>query len=222
MAIIWLDIETIPSANPPDPESIDPPANYKNPETIAKWQEENAEAVWRKESLESIKGKICSIAWAVGDGEVCFRGIWQKPIEEILCDFELVVQEEAAKSNRVTFGGFNHGSFDMQWLYHRALKFNLVGLIDQIPRERYSKYLLDVRSLWTGGDNYAKGTLYDIAKFLGYEVFDDMDGGKVFDFYQEERFEEIEKYNKHDVFLTRNIAWEMSQGNPPLDFRKSA
>ena len=75
---IFLDIETIPNQSPEYRAkvraAIKPPGNISKPDSIAKWMDENAESATdeavAKTGLDPAAGHICSIAWAVGDGEV--------------------------------------------------------------------------------------------------------------------------------------------------------
>ena len=78
--------------------------------------------------------------------------------------------------------------------------------------------VVDVRDFWTCGNPTGKGKLKDIAKFLGMEIIEGMDGGQVFDLYLEERFDEISRYCSLDVDLTRTLAWRMGIGGvrPPV------
>jgi uncharacterized protein YprB with RNaseH-like and TPR domain len=122
---------------------------------------------------------------------------------------------EGVKVNQVTWGGFNLRSFDLNWIYHRAVKYDLSNLMDYISRERFAKNVLDVRELWTGGDPYGKGKLKDIARFLGIETIPDVDGSMCFDLFLDKKFEQIAEYCKRDVEITREIAWRMDKGNAP-------
>ena len=75
---IYLDIETIPSQSPDYLEevrsNITAPAQYKKPESIAAWIAENGDAaaaeIVSKTSFDPALGHICSLSWALGDGDV--------------------------------------------------------------------------------------------------------------------------------------------------------
>ena len=214
MPILWLDIETIPPEEKPPLDSIQAPSNYKDPVKIAAYQEENLDKTWREQALNSAQGRVLCLAWAVGNAPPVCRGIWDKTIFEVLSEFNDVVQDIVG-NGAVTWGGFNLRGFDLNWLYHRAVKYDLPALMDFIPRERFAKNILDVRDLWTGGDPYGKGKLKDIARFLGIPA-PDMDGGDVLDLYLAGEFEKIAAYCKQDVEMTRAIAWRMGRGTPPV------
>jgi hypothetical protein len=182
---------------------------------ISAYQEENVDKAWREQALNSTQGRMLCIAWAVGNTPPVCRGIWNRNLVEVLTELDGVVQDIADKGG-IIWGGFNLRSFDLNWLYHRAVKYDLPTLKDFIPRERFAKNVLDVRDLWTGGDSYGKGKLKDIACFLGFPIMDDVDGGEVFDLYFAGEFEKIAAYCSHDVALTRAIAHRMGKGNPPV------
>ena len=219
--MLWIDIETLPAIEKPDLESLEPPKTHKKPETIQQWREDNQDKVWREQALDSMAGRICCISYALSNGPTHCLGIWSMSEYEILRTLDEQAQSSMSrnKANVIQWGGFNHKSFDMNWIWHRAVKYGLPTLIDFIPRSRYDRNFFDVRDLWTGGDTYGKGTLYGIARYLGYPVCEDMDGGQVLDRYLAGDFETIEKYNRYDVELTRSIAHDFGKGNPPSKHR---
>ena len=215
MSILWFDIETIPAVEKPPLDTVQAPANYKDPVKIAAYQEENVDKVWREQALNSVQGRLLCIGWADGNSPPVCRGIWDRSVAEVVSEFNDVVQG-IVDDGPITWGGFNLRGFDLNWLYHRGVKYDLPALMDFIPRERFAKNILDVRDLWTGGDPYGKGKLKDIARFLGLPVMDDVDGGEVFDLYLAGEVEKIAAYCKHDVAITRAIAHRMGKGNPPV------
>ena len=218
MSFLWIDIETLPPEEMPPIEDVPIPGNLKKPETIAEYQKANQEKAWRDMALSSISGRVCCVSWAVGNAPAVCRGIWEKSEVEILDELNSVVQDLAIDERKVHWAGFNLQSFDLNWLWHRAIKYDLAALSDYIPRERYPRNLLDVRSLWTGGDTYGKGKLKEIAVFLGMPIIEGMDGGEVLDKFIAKDFDTISRYCRYDVELTRQIAWRMGAGNPPAKY----
>ena len=85
MNTVYLDIETIPCQSPEYREevraNITAPAQYKKPESIAEWIEKNGDAaadeIVAKTSFDPAHGHICTIGFAIGDGEV--RRFMRKP-----------------------------------------------------------------------------------------------------------------------------------------------
>lgn len=215
MSIFWIDIETIPSESRPDHTEIAAPGNYKDPVKIEEYQKAAVDKVWREEALASSHGRLLCVAWAVGNVPPVCRGIWDKDEFGVLSDLNDAVQDVFSDERSITWGGFNLRGFDLNWIWHRAVKYDLPALMDTIKRDRFSKNVFDVRELWTGGDPYGKGRLKDIAAFLGIETMG-MDGGEVFDLYLAGEFERIAEYCKQDVEITRAVAWRMGKGSPPI------
>lgn len=212
---LWIDIETIPSDTKPDLETIPVPGNYTKAETIQKFREDNQDKFWREQALHSLQGKICCIGWAVGNSPAVCRGVWEKSELAILQELNAVAQDIASSQGNVMWAGFNLKSFDLNWIWHRSVKHNLVALRDYIQRDRYPRNVLDVRDIWTGGDAYGKGKLKDIARFFGFDTIEGVDGSEVFDLFQSGDFAKISEYCRRDVEMTREIAWRMGRGNQP-------
>lgn len=202
MATLWFDIETIPGAEMPPLDSIQAPGNYKNPETILKYQQENQEAAWRKQALNSLEGQIVCLSYAVDKDPVVCLGLWEMSEREILVEISNQV------NSMTRWAGFNIRSFDLNWLWHRAVKHGIDPLIAYIPRQRYSHEVLDVREYWTGGDTYAPGKMQSIADFLGLESYP-VSGADIFDLYQSGKYDEIMMHCNDDVRVCREIAIRM-------------
>ena len=205
---LYIDLETTPGPVKPDPASIAAPANYKDPDKIRAYQESSVESEWRKESLCSLKGRVICIGWAVDDD----------PAQTLLIDNEDVLLSKFLDAVLPIFSdhegvdwiGFNLRTFDLNWLRHRAYKYQIPALAIQIPFQRYDKRVIDLREVWNGADYQGRGTLSEIADFLGIEgKKDGMDGSKVCGMWQEGRMEEIAAYCRQDVELTRNLARRM-------------
>lgn len=204
----YIDIETIPGPVMPDPETIVPPANYKNPDTIKKFQEENVESAWRKEALVSVKGRVLVIGFAFNDGDVMSvqHNGNGKGEEEVLRAFWGHLEKELKNARGFEWVGFNLRPFDLNWLRHRAYKYGLHRLAQHIPFARYDKSVVDLREVWNGADYQGKGKLGEIARFLGLgSKTEGIDGSKVFDFWQAGKIDEVAAYCRDDVELTRAI-----------------
>jgi 3'-5' exonuclease len=198
-----VDIETIPGPERPDPSTLTPPANYKKPETIAAWQEENADKVYRQQALDPMQGRICSVAW-------CFEDLSVRSVTvgvEAQDEGELFEQFTAAilagyRGREIRWIGHNL-DFDLGFLWKRSFKYPSAAFLrGLIPRERWSKQLIDTLRLWQFGRELVG--LGDLAEFLGLEGKTGS-GSEVWDMYQAGQFEEIGAYNRQDVALTRQI-----------------
>ena len=206
---LFIDVETICSATPPDPSTIKAPANYKDPDKIAAYQREAVEAEWRKEALKSHKGRVLVIGWAIDMGPVQSVQHDGSDEEGMILDFWTRLRAELGQTQRPSIVGFNCRSFDCNWLRHRAYKYQLPAMASFFPWERYAKNVVDLREQWLGADYRGEGTLDDLAKFLGIEgKTAGMDGSQVFDYWQAGRINEVSEYCRRDVELTRNL-WAM-------------
>ena len=209
---LFVDIETIPGPVRPDPSTLTPPATHKKPETIQKWQEENAETVYRKQALDPMQGQICSIAWAFDAGPVFAASIG------VCCDDEQQVFErftgavlEGHKGREIQWVGHNL-EFDLGFLWKRSFKYKNAGFLrSMIPRERWSKNIIDTLKLWQFGRELVG--LGDLAEFLGIEGKTGS-GSEVFDMFQAGQYTEIADYNRADVELTRRVYRILTGGVP--------
>lgn len=209
---IFFDIETIPGSDAkPSGDDIKVPGNYKDPAKIAAYQHAHAEEAWRKQSLVSPKGRVWVIGFAVEDASPLSTTV-QNEAEAMVEFWDIITSAHGPRLRResIRWIGFNIKSFDMNWLYHRAVKYGMHELMGAIPRGRYSDFIIDIRDEWNGGDWKAEGTLDDIARFLGVgRKTPGIDGSKVFDYWRKGRFDEVAAYCRDDVTLTRDVYRKM-------------
>lgn len=208
---IFVDIETIPGPTPPDLEDIQAPANYKDPAKIKAYKESKIQEAHRTQAFDSMRGEIVAIGFAVeGPGGKLHREpqvlIRDPALFEDEADLMEVFEEQIESYKPATWIGHNVKTFDLQWLWRKAVKYDLVRLAKMIPRERYSKQAIDTLELWAGPDYRDKTKLDDIASFLGINgKTPGMDGSQVYDLYQEKRYQEIADYCRQDVWLTKQV-----------------
>ena len=204
---VFIDIETIPGPVPPSPESIQAPANYKDPEKIKAYCENAVQDEWRKESMLSHRGRVLCIGWAVDDEEVhsvLIGGDERDLFTVFWASLSHDLPRESVRS--LTWVGFNLKTFDLNWLRHRAVKYGLKSLAAQLPADRYPRNVFDLRDWWNGADYQGKGKLEEIAAFFGLPgKTDGVDGSKVFGFWQAGRLAEIAEYCRQDVEVTRAL-----------------
>jgi hypothetical protein len=212
---VFIDIETLPGPEKPALEEVKVPSNYKDPAKIRAYQEEKLEEVYRAQALDSMKGQILAIGKAVDDepagchiqgldGIHSERDLLNRFYEELQA-ISQNVYERAIYLVNLTWIGHNIKAFDLTWLWRHALKYRLYNLAEIIPRERYSKQIVDTMDLWAA-DYKDRVSLDNIASFLGLPGKPDgIDGSKVYDLYQAGRLKEIADYCQQDVELTRQI-----------------
>src|SRR6056297_3703856 len=136
---VFLDIETIPTQSLDMHErltaEVKAPGNIKKPESIAAWMKENAEAAAAeaiaKTSFDPAAGHICTISWAIDDGEPEASHTASVGGERvILQDFFGAIDE----FHRHTFVGHFIGGFDLRFILCRAVVLG-VRIPQCIPRD---------------------------------------------------------------------------------------
>lgn len=200
---VYLDIETLPSPNPPALETIKAPANYKDPAKILAYQQEAQETEWRKEALDSMKGSILCIGYMLDEEEAhSFTVGLDGTEEEVLRKFENVIIEENGGRVLPDWIAFNGHGFDLPWIWRRAIKHGLDFLPGMINFDRYRGNIIDPMRLWCPHDYRGYVKLGDLAAFLGIGAkTQGFDGSMVFDAWREGRLEEIAAYCRDDVQL---------------------
>lgn len=224
---IFIDIETIPDqrdgALAEYVAAVTAPAQYKKPESIQKWLDENSMSVgeqnWLKTSFDGGRGEIISIAWVVGDGVVgCvsrdITGKRKRNCREaaMLRQFFRRLEKQcgyALGGNRKWVG--HNVQFDLRFLWQRCVALGVPGGI-YVPwgKRHGSSQVYDTMEAWAGWREYIK--LQKLAEILGVgDKLDDIDASQVWPMAQRGEINKITKYNRKDVVLTRRIYWKMIQ-----------
>lgn len=205
--LIFLDLETLASGPPIDPTSLKPPGQMKKAETIAEWYKNEAPALaeeqWKRGALDSMRGEILCIGWSFEDREGIECGTNE---HATLMLFESVVSGIMGQYKQTpTFVGWNILSFDLVWLYRKAVKYNVKTLRNAINRDPHRGNHIDLMRIWSGDyRDYTKQA--DVAAFLGIEDRSNgIDGSQVYDLYKEGRIEDIKKYCMSDIKTVREI-----------------
>ena len=213
MPILHIDVETIPT-NRTDvidmlQESIKAPGQFKKPESIAQWMEENKEseldALVRKTALDGAFGRICCFGFAVDDQPADTIIGTEK---DILTGVSTLLNSLDGDKYTTLIIGHNVLSFDLRFLLQRYI-------VNQIPVPflvRYaanvkpweSEKVFDTMVQWAGVGN--RISLDKLCMALGVESpKGDLDGSKVFDYWKAGRINEIAEYCKKDVEATRQV-----------------
>lgn len=209
---VFLDIETLPSQSAEYRAKvragIKPPASYKKPESIAQWMDENAEAetdaAVAKTSFDPAAGHICSIAWAVGDGEV--QNV-TTPLAGGENETAAIRQffDSLPQTGMCRFIGHYITGFDLRFIMCRAivLGVKVPPLWPKDPKP-WDQAVFDTMTAWAG----AKGTisLDRLCEALGIEgPKGELDGSQIAQAWSEGRFDEIAAYNRKDVEAVREV-----------------
>lgn len=202
---VYIDIETIPcqTMKPEDfKDKVKVPANYKKPETIEQYRTDNAEDAWRKTSFDGAYGQICTIAFAVNDGDIISFNDDNGEKQLLENAFSLI--NELVKGQTIFFIGHYIGGFDLKFLFHRAVISQVDPKINLPFNGRHGSQFFDNMYAWAGFGNRISQD--DLCKALSIEGKpSNIDGSKVWDYYKEGRIDEIEEYNRDDVDKARQI-----------------
>ena len=185
-----------------------PPANMSKPESIEKWREEKAPRLVKKStSLDGTYGKIVSIAWAVNGSKI--SNCTGRSEEIILRQFFSNV-EEKWDYYPISLVGHNL-QFDIRFLIKRCIILG-VYLPSWIPSKlgRYSHHIFDTMLEWDS-DKDKMISQTRLAKALGIEVDESVDGSMIGDMYRDGKFDEIAAYNRDDVRISREIHGRMTK-----------
>lgn len=211
MRNLYIDIETIPGPLVPSVEELEflAPKTMKKAETIRQWAEENQITEYRKQALDSMQGEILAIGYAWNEEPpICLCRGQDMPGEvEVLRAFEQAIEERMELMGQMcpVWIGHNIRSFDLPWLWRKALKYRLNNLAMRIPRERYSKEIEDTMEIWSA-DYKDRVSLDRIAAFLGIEgKVQGMTGATVYDAWQAGEIERIAGYCMGDVEAVRGV-----------------
>jgi len=215
-SLLFLDLETIaPQDIKPDPSLVEPPGNYKNPETIRAYQEAKADEVYRKLSLNPLWAQVIVISAAYGDEDIVVT--YGEDEQSIFNEFDkylssLSLSPQSTKDlikqspDTWTIVGYNIREFDAPILFLRAKKYGCKN-IERLLRDlsRYDRRIEDVMqmALPTMGKQYLK--MEELCKFFGIEGKGDIDGSNVYDYYLEGKIKDIADYCSKDVQRTREL-----------------
>lgn len=230
--ILYVDIETLPNPNygeivKPTKDDLKCPGNYKKPESIKAWyddpaRDEELEEMYqkrvnefRKTALDPWEGQIFCIAWALEEEGVLeedVRVIWDNDEKSLLESFEKELHNYEKKlTNKmsvVRLVGFNIRNFDNTFLRLKSIKHRLKWLPQIFPTREARGRIEDVMEMAMvttrlTADKYVSQD--KVSKFFGLEGKGDIDGSKVFDYWKEERYQEIAEYCKKDVETVRKL-----------------
>jgi len=152
----------------------------------------------RKKQLNPIDSRIVAIGLKQhGKNSII---IFDENEKEMLEDFwaELVTLRQGDPSNKLV--GFNIKNFDIPFLVCRSFIHGVVispfllkdifDIKESINAFRYGK---------------TRGKMKELAKLIGLEIYEDMDGSKVPEEYWNKNFDKIKNYLKKDLEITEEL-----------------
>ena len=208
---LFFDCETLPVIDEAKAkvfdERIKPPGQYKKPESIKAWLEDpaNIKQARSKTALDGAWGRLCCIAYAIGDGSI--DHIYDKDERKMLEAFKEVVVEKN-KTPRHLVGQYIKG-FDLPFIHKRMLIHGMGPLFgfDTKPWEMNASCVGTMFSL--DPRNISNLDTLCCAFDVKSPKTDEMDGSKVYDAYLAGEIEKIIEYNKDDVRAVREIYYKM-------------
>lgn len=207
---LYFDIETLPdqseNALEKAREQVTPPGNIKKQESIDTWMAENQERAARellhKTCLDGATGHVCTIGWAINDGQVHVEHAEDVGEErDILTAFFRHVPPRD-----VTLVGHNVLGFDIPFLTKRAVILGIELPSDWAwPRDPkpWSKGVFDTMTAWAGARD--RISMNRLCGYLGIVGKTDFDGSMVAEAWAEGRHMTIAEYCDDDVRRTRSI-----------------
>ena len=211
MNTIYLDIETIPNQSPEYRakvrKNIKAPASYKKQESIDKWIAENGDAAAdeavAKTSFDPAHGHICTIGFAIGDGEAQAVHAEAEECEQLIIESFFAALPELGMNQIV---GHYITGFDIPFILRRAIILG-VKLPPSVAFPRQPKpwddCVFDTMVAWAGPrDRISQDNL---CKALGLQCKGDFDGSMVAKAWADGEHQTIADYCKRDVETVREI-----------------
>jgi hypothetical protein len=229
---IYFDIETIPAQDPAAIElikadierqklAVKAPSNYKDQEKIdayikAEVEKLDAEfdATYRKTSFDGGLGEICCIGYAIDDNApVSIYGGYESETIHLFYQY-LMDSYNPSSQQRPKFIGHNIVNFDLRFLFQRSVMNNIKPpMMIPFSAKPWDESIFDTMTAWAGHGN--RVSLDKLCKIFniplkGSEIGEEIDGSKVWDFYQAGRIADIAKYCEGDVERTRQAYKRMT------------
>ena len=208
---VFLDIETIPNQSPEYRaevrKNITAPAQYKKPESIAKWIEENGDTavdeIVAKTSFDPALGHICCIGWAIGDDDVRYYDM--RKIEDE-ADMLRGFFHNLPDLGQNRFIGHYISGFDLRFILCRAVVLGVpLPHKTLFPRDvkPWGEQVFDTMIAWAGANGRISQD--NLCKALGLETKGDFDGSQVAAAWAAGEHQKIADYCKKDTEAVRAI-----------------
>lgn len=126
--VVFVDVETSPPlGTSPDPARVKAPKNYTKPETIKKYQEENAFEDWKALALDRTAAQMYIIGAGLEDGPpvVAYNAVEPVLLESFTNWYFENFPDTNPRAPRPTFVAYNGLGFDFWLLATRLLKWGI-------------------------------------------------------------------------------------------------
>ena len=235
---IVLDLETIPCQDlelwqeiqaqklvdlEAEAAAIKAPANYKKPEAIeeyitSKRVEMHAQYIadsdrdYRRTALDGALGSVAVVGLAFGDEDPLSIDISATTERDMLKGLMLILNERCNAQVRPCFVGHNVAGFDLRFLWQRCV---ILGVKPSpwIPFDAKpwsTDRIYDTMTQWSP-DRDKRISLKRLCRALGVPTSKgDIDGSKVWDYWQAGKHAEVAEYCRADVVATRECHRRMA------------
>lgn len=204
---LFFDIETLPADNKIKKTVVDLLYQRELSKNLKfKKNERNLDYIYRQTAISGDFGQIFCIGYAIGDEEIdVIKGTEQ----EILKSWWQLTEKADL------FIGHNIMDFDLRFIYKRSIVNNIKPSAKHLNMSfaRYRNFpIFDTMREWEKWNTTSFIKLDTLAKALGLQSSKDggIDGSKVYDYYLDNKFEEIYDYCARDVKLTREVYKKMT------------
>ena len=215
---LYFDIETLPcedeALKAEIVAGIQPPGNYKKPETIAEWERTEkpklVEEAVQRSGLDGGFGKVLCVGWTIDDGpvDVIYRSDERLTLQALLEALEIT------KNHATTIVGHNIAGFDLRFIWQRCVVNGLFPgvLYNAMQAKPWDKCINDTMLMWHPQN---KVSLPKLCKILGIQKDDPVDGSQVFALFKAGEMGKIIAHCTSDVEAVRSC-------HRKLTFRKAA
>lgn len=236
---ITIDIETVANPILMDLSKIDAPSNYKDVEKIQAYKLEKQQEERLKTPLKSLKGFIFCVGLLIDGKEYCFSmdndtlhkyQMWvetpmfyndnepllilQEGEKKMLTELDKFIESLELYLHNPSIIGHYIKSFDLPFLFHRAIKYNLKNLYNFCNVNRFSKHVFDTHEMFALTDYRNHYSLSDILEFLGLDNHKkETNGGMVQELFDTMQYDRITEYCIKDVIAEYNVFNELNKFN---------
>ena len=209
MTILHFDCETLPTDDASViaelAETIKAPGNYKKPESISEWMEENKELelakLVSKTSFDGMYGRIACIAFAFDDEEILATLPTDSDGDAIQRFYDVLPDK-----NSLTFCGHNIHGFDLPFLKHRSIILGIKppkSIMSAMNAKPWADEIADTMLMWNESKE-KRVSMDKLCKALGIPGKGDFNGSMVAETWPKDPMKVIE-YCRDDVARCRVI-----------------
>lgn len=225
---IFLDAETLPPAMTDEQledfkSKLKCPKTLKDPVKIEKWYEDNRDKKYRDLAKTSSTAHIATLAYAFNDKEIdCVydedrneKLLLETFYNDIRNEIDSQLGEGSVDEANYTIKwiGYNLRKFDLDLIWKRSKYHGLNELASLIPRDRFSKDVIDIMEIFQGPNFHDYVSQDTVCKYFNIEGKPgDIDGSKVYDFWMDGKYDEVALYNMDDVKKVRAL-YKVMVGN---------